>query len=495
MEKQFKELLSMVKSYSDSKDDFKLIKKAWEFTKLAHTGQKRKTGDPYASHGLATGKVLADWKLDTPSIIAGFLHDAIEDGGAKREDIVDEFGKEIARLVDGVTNVSSLKLRGSEDEEFVENLRKMFLAMAKDIRVVLIKLADRLHNMETLSALPPAKQKRIARETLEVYAPLAYRLGMGEVTAQLDDLAFLYVYPSDYKRVKKQSAIQYKKAEEYIRKMKRSLLKELAKENIKAEIDGRKKHLYSLFNKLKRPEISWDFDKIYDIVALRILVDTVPECYTALGLVHSFYKPVPHLGVSDFIAQPKPNGYQSIHTKVFDPGRRIAEVQIRTHKMHEHAEYGIAAHWAYVLAKSEGIKDEVLEVRSIIVPEGKLSWVKQLVKWQKEITDSKEFLKAVKFDALRDRKFVFSPKGDVYDLPADATPVDFAYEVHTGLGRYIKAAKVNGKIAPLDRKLNSGDVVEILKTKVAKKPSRDWLNFVVTTTAKRKISKDLRRKD
>ncbi len=490
LEQDFSELISEVRRF-DSRADIRKIEKAWEFAKLAHTSQTRLTGDPYVSHALSTANILADWKLDETSIIAGLLHDSIEDGGATRDDIVKDFGEEVAELVDGVTKVSHLKLTGSRNKEFVENLRKMFLAMARDLRVVLVKLADRLHNMQTLHPLPPKKQQRIARETLEIYAPLAERLGIGEVKGQLEDLAFPYVYPEGYEKVAKHFKLQYKKVEEHIKKMKRNLLKRLAREGIKAEIHGRKKHLYSLWSKLERTEIDWDFGKIHDIVALRIIVDTTPECYTALGVVHNLYKPIPHVGISDFIAQPKPNGYRSIHTKVFGPQGRQVEVQVRTKRMHDEAEYGIAAHWAYGEAKAKGVKDAVLEKFGARAPE-KLSWVKQLVEWQKSITDSKEFIRAVKFDALGHRNFVFSPKGDVFDLPSNATPVDFAYEVHTDLGEYIKGAKVDGRIVPLSYKLKSGQVVEILKSKNLRIPNKDWLEFVVTTTARNKIKKALR---
>jgi len=485
LDKEFNQLIVTIKEHDGNADTIKICR-AWEFTLLAHSGQKRFTGDPYASHGLETAKILANWKLDTDSIIAGLLHDTIEDGGAKGVDISEKFGGEVAKLVSGVTKVSHIKLKGSEEEEFIENLQKMFLAMAKDLRVVIVKLADRLHNMRTLFAVPKERQKRIAKETLEIYAPLAERLGMGEIKAELEGLAFPYIYPDEHEKVKKGSKIHYRKAKGHIRKMKRAILKGCSKEKIKPKIDGREKCLYSLWKKLERPEVEWDFSKILDIVALRIMVDTIPQCYTVLGLVHSLYKPVPQIGVSDFIAQPKPNGYQSIHTKVFGVEKRVVEVQIRTHEMHEQAEFGVAAHWAYSQAKKKGIGDELLE-KGIRVEKSRLEWVKQLADWQKEIKDKREFIKAVKFDALGHRNFIFSPKGDVYDLPSSATPVDFACAVHTDLGNFIKSAKVNGKIVPLSYKLKSGDVCEIVKTKYSKSPSKDWLEFVVTTTARRKI--------
>lgn len=375
----------------------------------------------------------------------------------------------------------------------MENLRKMILVMAKDLRVVLVRLADRLHNMQTLFALSRKRQKKVSRETLEIYAPLAERLGIGEVKGQLEDLVFPYLYPKAYKKLKKESKEHFRKAEEEIKKMKRTLLRRLADEDIRAEIHGRKKHLYSLWRKLERPGIDWDFDEINDIVALRIIVDNPTECYAALGIVHNSYKPVPNIGVSDFIAQPKPNGYRSIHTKVFGPRGRIAEVQIRTRKMHEEAEYGIAAHWSYALAKSKGAKEEDLQ-RGISVAEERLSWVRQLVDWQNQMTDRDEFIKAVKFDALTHRNFVFSPRGDVYDLPKGATPVDFAYAVHTELGKSISGAKVDGKMVPLDYELKSGEVVEIVKSKSPKGPSHNWIDFVKTTTARREINRYLRKK-
>ncbi len=474
--------------------DVPVIDKAWNFAVLAHHEQKRKTGEPFVLHALEVGKKLFEWKLDTDTIVAGILHDTVEDGGAKKEDIEKEFGKEVALMVDGVTKISDLKLRGSKNEEFIENLRKMFLAMAKDLRVILVKLADRLHNMKTLHGVDEGKRERIAEETLEIYAPLAERLGMGLLKTELDDLAFPYVNPKEYEKVRKLSKGYFKDAEKHIKVMKRKLLKALAVNGVKAEIHGRKKHLYSLWRKLERRGIEWDFNKAYDIVALRILVENIQQCYITLGVVHGIYKPVPHLGTSDFVSQPKPNGYRSIHTRVFGPGGKIAEIQIRTFAMHQEAEYGIAAHWAYSDAKKTGrVTDEQLEKMGVSAPQDKLLWVKQLADWQREIKDRGEYLDAVRFDALSERIFVFSPRGDVYDLPLGATPIDFAYSVHTALSGYIKSAKVNSRIVPLDHKLKSGDVVEIVKTKNYKTPSRDWLGFVKTTMAKREIEKSLRK--
>lgn len=495
LKNRFDELIKILIEYNNREKVAKVVR-AYEFAKLAHLGQKRYSGEPYVVHGIETGIILASWKLDLTSVIAGILHDTIEDGAATREDVEKEFGEDVAYVVDGVTKVSHLKLRGSKEEEFVENLRKMFLAMAKDLRVILVKLADRLHNMRTLRYVPMDRQKRIARETLEVYAPLAERLGMGGVGSELMDLAFPYANPAEYERVKRGSVAAYKKAEENIEKMRRTLLKVLANEGIKGRIDGRKKSLYSLWRKLERPEIFWDFEKVYDVVALRILVDTDAQCYTALGVVHKYFKLVPHFGISDFIAQPKPNGYQSIHTRVFGPGGKITEVQIRSYLMHEVAEHGVAAHWAYSEAKHiSAVSDEKLDKQGVTTPQEKLLWVKQLANWQKEISDSQEFLRAVKFDALSERIFVFSPKGDVFDLPIGATPVDFAYSVHTDLGDHLKAAKADGKIVPLNYKLRSGQVIEVLKSKEKRRPTHDWLDFVVTNQARKEINKQLRKEN
>jgi guanosine-3',5'-bis(diphosphate) 3'-pyrophosphohydrolase len=490
MDRRINDLFKVTKE-NDVKLNKQKVRDAWEFAVIAHYGQMRKSGGDYVIHCLETAKILASWKLDEASIIAGLLHDTIEDANIKKEELEREFGDDVALIVYGVSKVSKVKLVGSKDEEFVENLRKMFLVMAHDIRVVIVKLADRLHNMRTLYALNDEKRIRISKDTLDVYAPLAERLGMGEVKAELDDLAFSYVYPKEYKKVKEEAEKHYFEAEKDIKKMKRALLRALKKEGIEVEIQARKKHLYSLWTKLNRDSITWDFSKIHDIVALRIITSSISDCYVALGLVHSLYKPVPHLGVSDFIAQPKPNGYRSIHTKVFCPKEKYVEVQIRTRKMHEEAEYGIAAHWAYAQEKSKGASDKFLEEQGSRA-KGKLNWVKQLVKWQEELKDSEEYLKAVKFDALNHRNFVFSPKGDVYDLPSNATPVDFAYSVHTQLGKYIKGAKVNGHIVPLNYKLSSGDICEIIKTKNSHKPNRDWLDFVATTAAKRAITKAIK---
>ncbi len=464
---------------------------ALEFARAAHHGQKRLSGEPYINHPLAVAETLKSWRLDETTIIAGLLHDTVEDGGATRDDLVKEFGEEVAQLVDGVTKITNIRLQGSIDEEFVENLRKMILVMASDLRVVFVKLADRLHNMQTLKYLPPQKQTENAKETLEIYAPLAERLGMGEIKGQLEDLAFPYLYPEEFTKLKKDSQNFYKSAEKYIQDFKSELLKLLLSKRVAAQVDVRRKHLYSLWRKLQRPEIDGDLSKIYDLFAARVLVGTVEDCYLSLGAIHGAWHPVPYLGVSDFIANPKPNGYRSIHTKIFGPKGKIVEIQIRTHEMHEQAEMGLAAHWQYSAAKTAGASDTKLQSGQTTTS-GKLIWIKQLVAWQKEMTNSQEYLDALKFDALQHRNLVFSPIGDVYDLPRGATPVDYAYAVHTKLGHQAAGAKVNGKMVPLNHKLVNGDVVEIIIDRKRVKPNPDWLSFVVTTTARHEISKALK---
>lgn len=491
VEEQFQTLLAKIRGYNPEAD-FDQIKKAWEFAKLAHGDGKRPSGELWTHHVLKVAANLANWKLDTATIVSAILHDTIFAGAATREDLEKEFSQEVLLIIDGVTQIDRLELRGNKNGKFVENLRKIILVLAKDVRVILLRLSDRLENMKVLWELPGEERIAKAQETLEIYAPLAERLGIGTVKGELEDLAFPDVYPDEYKRVIEESKPYFKKAENHIKAMKRKLLTLLAKEGSRAEIHGRKKHLYSLWKKLDRPEVFWDFSKVHDIVALRILVNTVPDCYTALGAVHATYKPVPYLGVSDFIAQPKPNGYQSIHTRVFGAVGQIVEIQIRTYDMHAHAEYGIAAHWEYAQIKSKGASDAKLE-SGIIIPKDKILWVRQLVQWQKEITDSAEFLEAVKFDALENRIFVFSPNGDVFDLPQGATPIDFAYAVHTDLGDHTAGAKVDGKLAALDFKLKSGQVVEIVKNKT-QHPNPDWLNLVVTATARRSVKRYLRKR-
>lgn len=471
--------------------DDALIIKAWNFANLAHTSQNRLSGDEYITHPTQVAKTLALWNLDTDTIVAGLLHDTVEDGGATREDLVKEFGERIARIVDGVTKITDIRLRGSVQAEFIENLRKMILVMAKDLRVILVKLADRLHNMQTLQFLPPESRLVNARETLEIYAPLAERLGMGEIKGQLEDLAFPYVYPAEYQALVSRAKPLFAQSEAYIQKFRRELLSLLSPQIPDVVVNTRHKHLYSLFRKLARPENSNDIANIYDLAAARVLVDTIPQCYQALGIIHGRFHTVPYLGVRDFIANPKANGYQSLHTNVFGPGGRIVELQIRTHAMHQDAEMGVAAHWHYSEVKSKGVSGNKLE-QGVFTPVNKLSWVKQLAAWQKELTSNEEYLSALKFDALQHRNLVFSPKGDVYDLPKGATPVDYAYAVHSDLGHQTAGAKVNGKLVGLDYQLKNGDVVELVVDRKRTSPSSDWLEFAVTTTARRHIQRSLK---
>ncbi len=472
--------------------DLAKIQSAWEFANLAHTEQKRKDGTSFIEHPNSIAVTIVKWRLDTDSVVAGLLHDTIEDGGATRQDIVKNFGESVAVLVDGVTKISNIRLKNNTQEEFVENLRKMILTMAKDLRVVLVKLADRLHNMETLAALPPLKQKRIATETLEVYAPLAERLGMGHVKGMLEDLAFPYVYPKDYEWVKRYTSRYYKLANVIIEKMRREVLTALKEHGIKkVTLHTRAKFLYSLYLKLLRPEHNKDITKVHDIKALRIVVENVEDCYLTLGVVHRLYHPVPFLGVRDFIANPKPNGYKSIHTNLIGPNESICEVQIRTQEMHEQSEYGVAAHWYYAQAKSSGVSDQDLE-DGVAVPKEKLAWVTQLAAWQKEITNNEDYFHALRFDALQHRNLVFSPRGDVYDLPRMATPIDFAYSVHTELGHQAVGASVNGRMVTLNYQLKNGDIVKIILDRGRTKPNPDWLEFVVTTAAKNSIRRGLK---
>lgn len=473
---KLEDLLKIVRR-NNNKADTDLIKLAFDFADTAHKGQKRLNGDPYIYHSLETAITLADMKADQTTIIAGLLHDVPEDTDYSLVDVEKNFGSEVANLVGGITKLGKIKYRGIE--RYAENLRKMFISMAEDFRVMLIKMADRLHNLKTLSSLPKEKAQRIALETLEIYAPIANRLGMGHIKGELEDLAFPYVYPKEYEWMKKNIVPRYKPKVEYIEKVIKILKKELDKHNIKINsIHGRQKRLYSLYQKLQRPQYDRDLSKIYDLVAVRIIVPTADDCYTVLGTIHHLWKPMPGR-IKDYIAQPKPNNYQSLHTTVFCLDNEIVELQIRTQEMHEQAEYGIAAYWQY--------KEINVLGKGYTIPK-KLQWVAELVKWQKEIHSASEFLKSVrKFEAFANRIFVFTPHGDVIDLPEEATPVDFAYHIHTEVGNKCAGAKVNGEMASLDTQLKNGDMVEIIVDKNRKGPSRDWLKFVKTNMARYKI--------
>jgi len=459
--------------------DKKLIEKAFELAKTAHAGQKRLSGEEYLFHPLHVAYFLSELGLDATTIAAGILHDTIEDTLVTHKDIEKEFGKDIAFLVEGVTKLSKIEYSGNPNEkknntDHLNSLKKMFFAMAEDIRVILIKLADRYHNMETLKHKDVASQKRIALETLEIYAPIAARLGMGHLKGLLEDMAFSYIYPLEYSKLIKKVREKYVDRVKYIDRTKPIIKRYLTDANIPIlEMDSRAKHYYSLYGKLLRKEL--DIDKIFDLVAMRIIVPDIKSCYEALGVIHKFYKPLPGL-IKDYIALPKPNGYQSLHTTIFCEKGRIVEIQIRTKDMHEYAENGIAAHWAY----SEGGKR-----KGIVASVKEVQWINQLKNFLKETSPGEE-LSNLKIDFFKHRIFAFTPKGEVKDLPDGATPIDFAYAIHSDLGHMTRGAKINDKIVPLHYNLKNGDVVEIIKSK-DKKPSFDWLKIVKTAEAKKKI--------
>ncbi len=463
-----------------------LLRRAYDFAEIAHKGQKRKNGEPYFNHSIAAAENVAEWGLDEATIASALLHDVLEDTPRTLVDIKREFGDEIAFIVDGVTKIGRVKYRGIEAR--VENLRKFILALSEDIRVILVKLGDRLHNMRTLDALPPQKQNRIALETMEIYAPLAYRLGMHRLSGELEDLSFPYIYPQEYKWLLKNMKEKYDEREKYAEGLRLILEEEFNKNNTPfVTINSRAKRYTSLYKKLLKYDM--DFDQVYDLVATRIIVPTIADCYAALGIIHKTYTPLPKL-FKDYIAIPKPNGYQSIHTTVFGPNNKITEVQIRTPEMQEQAEYGIAAHWAYQQHKdSKGYSRR----RASIADSKELLWVKQLSTWQKGFTNPEDFLHSLKIDFFNDRILAITPTGEVIDLPAGATPVDFAYQIHSAIGNAATAAKVNGKIVPLHGELKSGDVVEIV-TQKNKSPSESWLDFVKTGYAKNHIKAALRQK-
>lgn len=469
--------------------DLDRLNKVYLFARDAHQGQVRQTGEEYIEHPLYVANVLATWRQGQATLEAALLHDVLDETEITREKLANNFGEEVAYLVEGVSQIGRVKLRGSLDSVFVENLRKMFVSMAKDIRVILIRLADRHHNMQTLDAVPISKQKRIAKETLEIYAPLAERLGMGQLKGELEDLAFPFIHPEEYSWVMEIAKPHISKAEKVTKKAIQIIKEKLAQNGLDAQVHGRHKRKYSLFKKLKRPEIDGDLSKIHDLIALRVITKSKMDCYAALGLVHDLWKPIPYVGISDFIAQPKPNGYQSIHSKVFGVNGHIIEVQIRTEDMHQQAEYGAAAHTLYSAAKESGASDEKLEKGIAFKVKEKIDWIKELANWHKEVSSNDDYVKNLKLDALSERIYVFSPQGDVYDLPSGATPVDFAFAVHTDLGYHILGAKVNQHLVPLSYKLKSGDMVEIQKSKEKRLPTRDWLQFVKTSRARGKVGK------
>lgn len=468
--------------YSESDQEF--IRSAFEFAQKAHEGQKRASGDPYFSHVFEVASNIALLRLDARTIAAALLHDTIEDCNITQADIANKFGKEVATLVEGVTKLDKIRYQGVQRN--VESIRKMVLATAEDVRVVLLKLMDRLHNMQTIAHLPEDKQKRIARETLELYAPLAYRLGIGELKGTLQDLAFPVMYPEEAKWIKEQVETRVPEGRKYLEEEIKPFIEDtLLKDNVQpVAIDFRAKHHYSLWQKLLRSDM--DFGRVSDLLAVRVIVRSIEDCYKTLGIIHQLWKPVPGR-IKDYIALPKPNGYRSLHTTVFCEENRITEFQIRTPQMHEEAEYGIAAHWAY---EESGKPKSGARAR----PQ-QLSWVRRLPEWHQEIgnsSDGEEFLESLKIDFFKDRIFVLSPKGEVFDLPEGATPVDFAYHIHTEVGNHMAGAKVNGKMVQFTHKLISGDAVEIL-TQKNKKPAPDWLTHVKTSLARGHIRAALRK--
>lgn len=471
--------------------DKKRLTQLSHYVAQKHSGQLRQTGDPFVIHPLSVAHTLALWGLDQATIEAALLHELPENTTVSLTEIETLFGHEVSRLVDGVIRVGQIKLRGSRGDEFLENMRKMFVSMAQDIRVVLIRLADRLHNVSTLHAVPLSKQKRIAIETLEIYAPLADRLGMGVLKGELEDYAFPFVYPDEYRWVTEIAKPHFKHSEENIKEIINRVRQQLVKRGLAARVEYRLKRKYSLYRKLMRPEINRDITQIHDLMAVRIITPDTASCYSVLGTIHQYWKPVPYLGISDFVAQPKPNGYRSIHTKVFDNHGNIVEVQIRSEDMHLQAEFGAAAHFAYAQAKHQGAPDDSLEKGTAFKIGQKMSWVSQLASWQNQVVGVQENLADFKLDALSHHIYVFSPKGDVFDLPENSTPVDYAFNVHSDLGFYIHSAKVNGRIAPIDSNLKSGDLVEIIKSKTPKPPNKNWLRFVKTHKAKTEIKKAL----
>ncbi|MCX8118211.1 MAG: bifunctional (p)ppGpp synthetase/guanosine-3',5'-bis(diphosphate) 3'-pyrophosphohydrolase [Desulfobacterota bacterium] len=467
---RFNDILDRLLSYNPNAN-VDLLKKAYVFSAKVHQGQVRLSGEPYLTHPLEVTGILAQMKLDVAALATGLLHDTVEDTLTTLEEIRNNFGDEIAELVDGVTKISRISFRSSEERQ-AENFRKMILAMVKDIRVILIKLADRLHNMRTLRYHHPEKQAEIAQETLDIYAPLSNRLGIDWIKTELEDLAFKHLHPEIYQEIQRKISKMEKERHRYIDEVKRTLMKKLYENKIEGEVTGRLKQIYSIYQKMKDQNI--DFDQVYDITAFRVIVNTVKECYDVLGIIHSLWKPIPGK-FKDYIGLPKENLYQSLHTSVIGPyGERI-EIQIRTKEMHRIAEEGIAAHWKYKEGKP---LDEADDKR--------FTWLRQLLEWQRDLKDDQEFIESVKVDLFPHEVYVFTPKGEVKEFPVGATPVDFAYSIHSDIGHHCVGAKVNGKLVPLRYEFKSGDTVEIL-TSPNQKPSKDWLKFVKTSRAKTKI--------
>ncbi|MEX2355497.1 MAG: bifunctional (p)ppGpp synthetase/guanosine-3',5'-bis(diphosphate) 3'-pyrophosphohydrolase [Thermaerobacterales bacterium] len=459
--------------------DYDLIDRAYQYSLSAHQGQQRASGSAYIEHPLAVGVVLADLQLDLKTIAAALLHDVIEDTGITLEDLRREFGEEIALLVDGVTKLRRIEYQ-THLEMQADNLRKMFIAMARDIRVILIRLADRLHNMRTLSALRPDKQRRVARETLEIFAPIAHRLGISTIQWELEDLALQYLEPERYRELAESIPPQRRERERFIETVIREMHRRLHEIDIQADIEGRAKHFYSIYRKVY--EQGRALSDIYDLMAVRVVVDSIKDCYGALGVVHTLWRPLPGR-FKDYIATPKSNMYQSLHTTVVGPSGEPFEIQIRTWEMHRTAEYGIAAHWRYKEGGNRGDNDF----------DAKLGWLREILEWQSDLKDPREFMESLKLDVFADEVFVFTPRGDVIDLSAGATPIDFAYRIHTEVGNRCVGAKINGRLVPLETQLAHGDIVEILTNKQSAGPSPDWLKIVKTSTAKSRIRQFLKR--
>ena len=475
----YKELINSVLKYHPS-TDISMIEKAYKVASEAHEGQKRKSGEPYIIHPLCVAIILADLELDKETIVAGLLHDAVEDTWMTYEEVEKEFGSEVALLVDGVTKLGQLSYSADKVEVQAENLRKMFLAMAKDIRVILIKLADRLHNMRTLQYMRPEKQQEKARETMDIYAPIAMRLGISKIKVELDDLSLKYLKPDVYYDLVHKVALRKSEREQFVGAIVKEVKKHMDDANIKAQVDGRVKHFFSIYKKMVNQDKT--IDQIYDLFAVRILVDTVKDCYAALGVIHEMYKPIPGR-FKDYIAMPKPNMYQSLHTTLIGPNGQPFEIQIRTYEMHRTAEYGIAAHWKY--KESSDGKAPVGKSE-----EEKLNWLRQILEWQRDMSDNKEFMSLVKndLDLFADSVYCFTPQGDVKTLPSGSTPVDFAYSVHSAVGNKMVGARVNGKLVPIEYEIKNGDRIEIITSQNSQGPSRDWLKLVKSTQAKNKIN-------
>ena len=475
----YKELINSVLKYHPS-TDISMIEKAYKVASEAHEGQKRKSGEPYIIHPLCVAIILADLELDKETIVAGLLHDAVEDTWMTYEEVEKEFGSEVALLVDGVTKLGQLSYSADKVEVQAENLRKMFLAMAKDIRVILIKLADRLHNMRTLQYMRPEKQQEKARETMDIYAPIAMRLGISKIKVELDDLSLKYLKPDVYYDLVHKVALRKSEREQFVGAIVKEVKKHMDDANIKAQVDGRVKHFFSIYKKMVNQDKT--IDQIYDLFAVRILVDTVKDCYAALGVIHEMYKPIPGR-FKDYIAMPKPNMYQSLHTTLIGPNGQPFEIQIRTYEMHRTAEYGIAAHWKYK-EPSDG-KAPVGKSE-----EEKLNWLRQILEWQRDMSDNKEFMSLLKndLDLFADSVYCFTPQGDVKTLPSGSTPVDFAYSVHSAVGNKMVGARVNGKLVPIEYEIKNGDRIEIITSQNSQGPSRDWLKLVKSTQAKNKIN-------